>query len=377
MLRLMNAGIKEILHRKKDLIIYGASLHLQRMLEHFPNDRIAENIRFIVDRDKKKEGTEFYYSGHSFPIVSLESFLRESDIARRYHMIMVIERYEEALYALDHMPRLDKMICYIWWIPFLSIHSEKTLSCKMEIPVSKVRRNIPKVIHYCWFGGGEMPDHVKENIASWKSTNPEFEIREWNEDNFDVNAIPYISEAYKRKKYSFVADFARYEIVLQNGGFYFDTDVELLRDISSLCSYRGFFSFEYFDLINSGSGFAAEKGDMLIKEIRNQYLKRKFVNKDGSLNLTPCSEYETGFFKYRGLRADNSFQVVDDFLIFPYEFFAPVNQGTAMLEMTENTYGIHKFDCSWFDNEEKNRWSEQKRNRAKFNERLIEGWKER
>lgn len=251
MLCLMNAGIRDILHREKDLIIYGASLYLRDMLEHFPNDCIAENIRFIVDRDKEKAGTEFHYSGYSFPIVSLESFLQESDIARRYHMIIAIQRYEEALYTLDQMPQLDKMICYIWWIPFLSFHSGKTLSCKMEIPVPKVRRNIPKVIHYCWFGGGEMPDCVKENIASWRRTNPEFEIKGWNEDNFDVNAIPYISEAYKRGKYSFVADYARYEIVLRNGGFYFDTDVELLQDISSLCSYRGFFSFEYFDLINS------------------------------------------------------------------------------------------------------------------------------
>lgn len=376
MLWLVNADIKDMLHRKTDLIIYGASIHIQRVIDHFPDEKIEEKIKYIVDRDNKKDGTRFRVLSRDIKVVSLNTFVNESDIPSRYHMLIVIERYEEALQTLDQLQELDHMICYIWWTPFLSCRSGRSFPNKMEVPAPAIKRSIPKTIHYCWFGGGKLPNQMKENIASWRRTNPEFEIMEWNEHNFDVNAIPYTSEAYKRKKYSFVSDYARYEIILQNGGFYFDTDVELLKDISPLCSYRGFFSFEFLDLINSGSGFAAEKGDEVIREIRDQYLERSFLYADGSMNLTPCSVYETHFFEQRGIKIDNSFQIYKEYLIFPYVFFAPVNQITALLEMTENTFGIHKFDCSWFAEEEKKLWSESKSKATKFNERLIAEWKQ-
>ncbi len=94
---------------------------------------------------------------------------------------------------------------------------------------------IPKKIHYCWFGGADKPKSVKKCISSWKKFCPDYEIIEWNESNYDVNSTGYTKMCAEEKKYAFLSDFARLEIIEKNGGIYFDTDVELIKNIDFLC----------------------------------------------------------------------------------------------------------------------------------------------
>ena len=117
---------------------------------------------------------------------------------------------------------------------------------------------IPKIIHYCWFGRGEKPELAKKCIASWKKSCPDFEIREWNEDNCDYLSIPFMAEAYAVKKYAFVSDVMRLIVLEQYGGVYFDTDVEVVRDISPLLDDEGFIGFENDQFVNSGQVMAAK-----------------------------------------------------------------------------------------------------------------------
>lgn len=116
---------------------------------------------------------------------------------------------------------------------------------------------IPKKIHYCWFGMGEKPELAKKCIQSWKKYCPDYEIIEWNEDNFDIDQYPYLRWCYDNKKWAFLSDFARLLVVYQNGGIYFDTDVELIKTPDELLGCNAFFGFENDKNIATGLGFRA------------------------------------------------------------------------------------------------------------------------
>lgn len=152
---------------------------------------------------------------------------------------------------------------------------------------------IPKVIHYCWFGGGEKPDLLKACIASWKKYCPDYEIKEWNERNFDVNMFTYTKEAYEAKKWAFVSDVARLMIVYTYGGIYLDTDVELLGNIDFLLNYPMFMFFESERLLNTGLGFGAEKNNDIIKSVLFDYENKSFYKNNGKYNMMICPEINT------------------------------------------------------------------------------------
>lgn len=135
---------------------------------------------------------------------------------------------------------------------------------------------IPKVIHYCWFGNNNKPDLVKRCIESWKAYLPEYEIKEWNESNFDVNCCIYVKQAYEAKKWAFVSDVARLWIIYNEGGIYLDTDVELFNNLDEFLKYSCWFASDDIRYINTGLGFGAEKGHYLIKEILEDYYNREF-----------------------------------------------------------------------------------------------------
>ena len=143
---------------------------------------------------------------------------------------------------------------------------------------------IPRIIHYCWFGGNEKPEIVKKCMASWKEKCPDFEIKEWNENNFDINMFPYTKEAYENKKWAFVSDVARLWIIYNYGGIYMDTDVEIKGDFGELLSYDSFMFFESVD-IATGLGFGAKKNNKLVKAILDDYNDRHFVKKMEILTL--------------------------------------------------------------------------------------------
>lgn len=136
---------------------------------------------------------------------------------------------------------------------------------------------IPKIIHYCWFGGKEKPESAQKCIKSWKKFFPDYEIKEWNESNFDVNMIPYTKAAYEAKKYAFVSDFARFWVLYHHGGVYFDTDVEVIRNMDDLLAKGNFMGCEVDSIENysvaPGLGLAVEPQHSLYKEIIEEYLK--------------------------------------------------------------------------------------------------------
>lgn len=207
---------------------------------------------------------------------------------------------------------------------------------------------IPKVIHYCWFGRGKKPALAEKCIASWRKYLPDFEIKEWNEDNYDVNSIPYTAEAYAAKKYAFVSDYARFDILYRFGGIYFDTDVEVIRPIDDILAAGPFMGCECGARIAPGLGGAAEKGMPVYEEILKDYRSRHFLKGDGSFNLTTVVDTATRIISAHTNKLNAGMvSRAAEINIYPQDYFCPKNPETFKLVVTKNTRTIHHYSGSW------------------------------
>lgn len=214
--------------------------------------------------------------------------------------------------------------------------------------------SIPKKIHYCWFGNSEKPESVLKCINSWKKHCQDFDIIEWNESNYDIKANKYIEDAYSEKKWAFVSDFVRLDVVYKYGGIYLDTDIEVIKSLDELLNNYEYFGIEAQNLnIASGLGFGAERHTTNIKELRDMYLDLSFYNEDGSLNLKPCPLYITDYFIKKGFVRKDETQVVHNCKIYKSVVLSPINYLTGEFKCTSETLSIHKYDASWLDDSDK------------------------
>lgn len=217
---------------------------------------------------------------------------------------------------------------------------------------------IPKIIHYCWFGRNPLPELAIKCIESWKKYLPDYEIKEWNEDNFDVNIIPYTEEAYKTKKYAFVSDYARFWILYKYGGLYFDTDVEVIKPIDEIVAKGPFIGCENVTdkkgqvplKVAPGLGLGAPAGMTLYKVFLDYYDGLHFIAPDGTLNTnTTVVEHISRVLRTQGLENTNGIQKVGDLIVYPRDYFCPIDVSTNRLHITNNTYSIHHYAGSWAD----------------------------
>ena len=207
--------------------------------------------------------------------------------------------------------------------------------------------SIPKVIYYCWFGKGKLPKLAEKCIASWKKYCPDYKIVCINEDNFDINQNQYAREAYEVGKWAFVSDYARLKVLYDNGGIYFDTDVEVIRPIDELIEEKGYMGFDDNGIISTGLGFACEKGNELVEAFLKDYDGISFLLPDGELDLTPCPIRNAETLKKLGMDMNNKDQVFMGIHMLPEDYFCPMKYTTGRKKITENTYSIHHFCASW------------------------------
>ncbi len=213
-----------------------------------------------------------------------------------------------------------------------------------------------KIIHYCWFGKNKKPQIVEKCINSWKKFFPDFEIMEWNEENFDIHLNQYVEEAYKAKKYAFVSDVARFFALEKYGGLYFDTDVEVIKSFDDLLEAEGFAGFETDEYVAPGLVlWSKNKHNELMKEMLNYYEKLSFINEDGSYNTTTICIYFTEVLKRYGLQGNNTKQQCGIMTIYPKEYFCPFNDQTGVLSITSNTHAIHWYSKTWMTSKQKSR----------------------
>ena len=214
---------------------------------------------------------------------------------------------------------------------------------------------IPKVIHYCWFGKNPLPEKAKKCIDSWRKYFPDYEIIQWNEDNFDVNIIPYTKEAYSCKKYAFVSDYARLWIIYNYGGLYFDTDVEIIRSYQDIIAKGDFMGrelgSEYVDKygVNPGLGFGAAPHNVSIKKILDIYKDLHYIYADGAKCKETIVSICDSYFSKLGLLNDDIIQKCSDFVIYPKKFFCPKDYISGEITICSDSHSIHHYDATWID----------------------------
>jgi hypothetical protein len=233
---------------------------------------------------------------------------------------------------------------------------------------------IPKKIHYCWFGRNPLPKSAQKCIASWKKFFPDYEIIEWNEDNYNINKIPYLTEAYNAKKYAYVSDYARFDILYHEGGIYFDTDVEVIKSFDNILVNGAFFGCEvdgnyprnderaelkgkdygkFAIRINPGLGMAAEKGNLFYKEFLDLYENYRFIKSDGTFNLVAVVRNTTNLLVGHGLKDISGQQIIAGINIYPRDYFNPLDSATGVLHKTSATYSIHWYTLSWMSHRQR------------------------
>jgi len=210
---------------------------------------------------------------------------------------------------------------------------------------------IPKIIHYCWFGKGDKPEDVIKYINQWRIKLPNYQIIEWNEENFDIHINDYVKEAYQAKKYAFVSDYARLFALFQQGGIYLDTDVEVIKGFDDLLENEIVLGFEEKNYIAT-STICAKANSVFIQEFTNLYHNKHFTLPDGSFDLTTNVTKLTTLLEQYGLVKNGEQQqvympnneivkVLDRVKFSPYDYLTQANY------TDETTYAIHHFGATW------------------------------
>lgn len=219
----------------------------------------------------------------------------------------------------------------------------------------KIKLEIPKVVHYCWFGGNPLPPLAEKCIASWRKFLPDYEIRQWDESNFDVNILPYTAQAYEAKKYAFVSDYARFWILYKYGGLYFDTDVEVIKPLDDIIAAGPFMGCQNKYNPNlptihlgvaAGLGIGAYPEMGIYKELIDLYKTINFKNNQGELNFKTVVTYTTEIFINHGLVNTPNIQEIEGIKIYPWDYFCPMAP-TLIIEKTNNSRTIHHFAATW------------------------------
>ncbi|MBR3304174.1 MAG: glycosyl transferase [Bacteroidales bacterium] len=208
---------------------------------------------------------------------------------------------------------------------------------------------IPKMIHYCWFGGNPLPSQAISCIESWKKFLPDYQIKEWNEQNFDIESNEYVKQAYSNRKFAFVTDYVRLYALYNEGGIYMDTDVEVLASFDKFLHHHAFSGFETDGNVPTGM-MAAERGSVWAKELLDGYKNRSFVKEDGTFDMTTNTKVITEYMVAKGLKLNNKYQDFEGLCtMYPAEYFCPKDHRTGKIKCTSNSVCIHHFAGSWID----------------------------
>ena len=207
---------------------------------------------------------------------------------------------------------------------------------------------IPKILHYVWLGGKPLPEKNRKFLESWKKFCPDYEIKLWNEKNFDIeHSCDYVKEAYRSKKYAFVADYIRLLALYNYGGIYLDTDVEILKPLDDLLDNQLFFCRENNAYISTAV-IGSQKRNPILRQMLETYWKRHFILEDGSFDISTNVETISLFLRQKYDYPLNSKRFeTPDLNIYESTYFSPKDYFSGKCKSTKNSYAIHHFDGTW------------------------------
>ena len=338
-MKLRHCTVDEFARRTADkkIICFGAYVMPLSLCNEFQEYHFEDRIVYLADNDEKKHGKDFRLpNGRTRKIISAQQL---SEIADKDTVLIITSDYFAAIIEqLDQYKQLDEMHCYIY--PFMKydmVHDKIVPARHSEQPL------IPKTIHYFWFGRNPKTELMEKCIDSWKKYCTDYEIIEWNEDNYDVTKHPFMKEAYDAGKYSFVSDFARLDIIYNYGGIYLDTDIEIIKNLEDLLYQDAFAGVDNTWYISLGLGFGARQYHPIIKDLLDLYENQDFDKE----NMVAAPTMMIPFFEKYGFKANGEYQNIGNMTIYPEKILSGKNNLTGVIMPTDKTFSIHHYDGSW------------------------------
>jgi len=357
---------KDIKQNSKRIIIFGAGAIGQVVApEILKGLDLIDFIDCYIDNNQTIWGEKIYACGRYFMVRSPQ-YLKEC--LSGTVILLNISRFSDVIEQLEDMECTKSMDCYI--MPMMLIHNYCS-SISHGAPVLLESPLIPKKIHYMWLGRNILPDSLKKCIDSWKKYCPDYEIIEWNEDNYDIKKHPYMKQAYDAGAYGFVPDYARLDILYNEGGLYFDTDVELKRCIDKLLYQKAFCGVEKWQVINFGGLSGAVQGNPMIKKFLDARENVFFLDSTGKQNRNTCGFYDTKVAIDAGYRIDGTTQNVGGMNIYAYDYFQPFDYMSGIVNETKHTFSVHWFNGGWLNEKMINANEETRKNYHDLYNRAI------
>lgn len=344
-------NIKEYCDRGAKIICFGSGRAFYNFWNVTADDELLDKVKFVVDNDELKQGYAMKFRNKY--ICDIIPFNKLLEIDMNNYIIIVTTGYlNDVLKQLSSAgDKLKKVpVTYYGFVldNIMMDYINNTNQDMLEIPQGK--EVIPRRIHYCWFGGRKIPDQYKKWMNSWRKYCPDYEIIRWDESNYDICKIPYMREAYGCAKYSFVSDYARFDILYQYGGIYLDTDVEILRPLDDLLCQKAFMGTEFpSNMIATGLGMGAVPRHDGIKLLMNDYVERKFIREDGSMDLTTCPIIQSSSLAKYGFQLNGERQTVNNIEIYPNMVFSPYLPYRKEMIYNDVSYLCHHYAASWVD----------------------------
>lgn len=334
-----NEFIQYMKREKKHIICYGAGmlpLYIGPLLSQYD---LLDLIDLFIDNNREKDGKTVSLLNRRIKITMTDCLNRLN--SKKYVILLTAEKYKDIIMKSD--VDLKQWECYAY--PLLNLSFFKSVVSEQFVYGNKIQ--IPKVIHYIWFGKGEKKELHLKCIESWKKHCPDYEILEWNETNYNISKNKYIAQAYERKKWAYVSDYARMDILYRYGGIYLDTDVELMNSIDVLLTTEAFLCFGEWPVPNSGAGMGCVKGHTIIKQMMETREYISFIQDDGSDDVYTNSNYEMKILMQHGFHMNFKYQKKAGITLYPPDVIAPVSVTGRNSFVTERSIGIHHCNNSW------------------------------
>lgn len=324
----------------KRCLCFGAGLMGLHMVYLMEDWGLSNRIIAFVDNNPDKWNTFFKVEQYSYPILSMNEAVKyvQDDVTVVITCADVVGMKEQMREYLQ----LENTECFSLTELAqgqLMISDYDSSDIISDVPI------IPKRIHYCWFGGN-MPEIMKKNVDGWKELCPDYEIFEWNDNNYDVKKNMYTYEAYKMKKWGFVPDYIRLDVIYRYGGIYMDTDVELLQRPDSLLCQKGFFIKDSTFFVNPGAGYGAAAGEELVRNLRDYYNNKHFILKDGKCDMTASQMHGYRVLRDYGVRVNDALQQIEGFNFYPM-IMASTNVYSLQMRKSEKAYFAHYGTTTW------------------------------
>lgn len=335
-----------------EVILFGAGKRIKKAESMFYDNRVLDKVTIILDNDEGKHGTDIVVAEKNVNIYHPNRIVLDSQ--KSYLILVTTVYFGEIVSCLEKSEKFKNIDIFVlsYIIAVEDDYRIKSMAMPMDLHFSDMQL-IPKKIHYCWFGDNPIPDRYKKWMESWRKFCPDYEIIEWNESNYDITKNKYMYQAYQCKKWGFVPDYARLDIIYNEGGIYLDTDVELIRNLDDMLYQKGFAGFESEGVVAFGLGFGAIKGLPIIRELRDSYDEMEFLLTESTKNLVASPVIQTNFLKKKGLLTNGTFQIIDGLSIYPEKVFCGKHMTSTQIVIDKETRSIHHYDASWQDSEYK------------------------